>query len=126
MMLDREAVLRNHLSSRHIDHISSDVEGMVRARISTGESVFRITEGNLLLVSTTQGTREARQFLAHLLAEPLALTGDDRTRTVSLPAIVRRSIFSSDGYLGPGPLAADLDAFFACNQPLPIPTFKNL
>ena len=113
IMPDRDFILRNHLSSRYMDRIAADLESLVRARISSGETLFRTDDGALLLVSRSQGSREARQFLAQLLSEPMATCAEDRSQTVSLPAIVRRSVFASPGYLSPSPLLADLDAFFA-------------
>jgi hypothetical protein len=124
LMLDRESTLRNHLSASHVEHINTDLEALIRARISGGEALFRTSEGGLLLVSGTREPREGRQFLALLLAEPLAVSGGDRSRTVALPAIVRRNVFNSSGYLCPTALIADLDTFFAPGPRLPGPDFK--
>src|ERR1019366_5239700 len=82
LMLDRESVLRNHLGASHAEHINHDLEALVRAG-----------DGALLLVSTSQDSREGRQFLSLLLSEPLAVSGGDSSRTISLPAIVRRNVF---------------------------------
>jgi DNA-binding response OmpR family regulator len=125
LMLDREAVLRNHLSTRHTDHINSDLESLVRARISTGEALVRTPEGALLLVSFSQGSRDARQFLALLLSEPLSVSTDDRSKSVSLPAILRRNVFSSEGYAGPVPLLEDLDGFLDSSPRRPGSNAKN-
>jgi len=111
MMIDREAALRNHLSSRHLDRINADLESLVRARIAAGEALFRTSEGALLLVSSSQESRDARQFLALLLSEPLSLSSGDRCRSVSLAVILRRNVFASTGYPGPVPLFAELDDF---------------
>ena len=100
LLLDREAVLRNHLSTRHIEHINTDLEALVRT-----------AEGALLLVSFSQGPRDARQFLALLMSEPLSVSTDDRSKSVSLPAILRRNVFSSEGYAGPIPLLEELEVF---------------
>jgi DNA-binding NarL/FixJ family response regulator len=116
IMLDRESALRNHFGPSEIDRINRDLEALVRARISSGEALFRTSEGALLLVSSTRESREGRQFLVRLLAEPLAVSGGDRSRTVALPAIVRRNVFNSSGYLGPAALLSDLDAFFAVRR----------
>src|ERR1019366_2685753 len=121
LMLDRESVLRNHLGASHAEHINHDLEALVRARISSAESLFRTGDGALLLVSTSQDSREGRQFLSLLLSEPLAVSGGDSSRTISLPAIVRRNVFTSSGYLCPAALIADLDAFFAPGPRLPVP-----
>jgi hypothetical protein len=112
LMLDREAVLRNHLSSRHVEHISSDLESLVRSRISVGETLIRVSDSSLLLISAAQESRDARQFLSQLMSEPLSLNQDDRSKSVSLPAILRRNVFSSTAYAGPIPLLAELDEFF--------------
>ena len=125
LKLDRESVLRNRLSASHVEHIDTDLEALVRARISSDETLFRPTEGALLLVSSTQDAREGRQFLALLLSEPLAVSGGDRSRTVSLQAILRRNVFNSSGYLCAAALIADLDTFFATGPRLPGPDFKN-
>jgi CheY-like chemotaxis protein len=122
LMLDREAVLRNHLSSRHVEHIYSDIEALVRGRISAGESLVRATDNSLLLISTAQESRDARQFLSQLMSEPLSLNQDDRSKSVSLPAILRRNVFSSTAYPGPIPLLAELDEFF---EPGPRPVAKE-
>ncbi len=125
MMLDREAVLRNHLSSRNAEQINTTLETMVRAEISSDETLFRTEEGALLLVSATQEARQARQFLSVLLSEPLSVSGDDRSRSVSLAAILRRNVFSSSGYVGPVPLLADLDGFFGRTPQAAGPAAKN-
>jgi CheY-like chemotaxis protein len=125
LILDQEAVLRNHLSARHIECINADLEALIRARISGSEALFRTTEDALLLVSSMQEPRDGRQFLALLLAEPLAVSGGDRSRTISLPVLVRRNVFISTGYLCPASLLADLDAFIAPGPRLPGPDFKN-
>ena len=125
LMLDREAILRNHLSTRHSDHINADLEALVRARISTGEALVRSSEGALLLVSFSQGARDARQFLALLLAEPLSISTDDRSKSVSLPAILRRNVFSSEGYAAPAPLLEELDTFLDITPRRPGSNFKN-
>jgi DNA-binding NarL/FixJ family response regulator len=125
LMLDRESVLRNHLGASHAEHINHDLEALVRARISSVEALFRTGDGALLLVSTSQDSREGRQFLSLLLSEPLAVSGGNSSRTVSLPAIVRRNVFTSSGYLCPAALIADLDAFFAPGPRLPVPDFKK-
>ena len=125
LLLDREAVLRNHLSTRHIEHISADLEKLVRARISTGEALVRSPEGALLLVSFSQGSRDARQFLAMLMSEPLTVSADDRSKSVSLPAILRRNVFSSEGYAGPGPLLEELDVFLDSSPRRPGSNAKN-
>jgi DNA-binding NarL/FixJ family response regulator len=125
LLLDREAVLRNHLSTRHSDHINSDLEALVRARISTGEALVRTPEGALLLVSFSQGSRDARQFLALLLSEPLTVSADDRSKSVSLPAILRRNVFSSEGYAGPVPLLEELDIFLDSSPRRPGSNAKN-
>jgi DNA-binding NarL/FixJ family response regulator len=116
LVLDRESALRNRLGVGQLEHINNDLEALVRARISAGETLFRTSEGALLVVSRAQEAREARQFLALLLTEPLAVSGGDRSRTVSLPAIVRRNVFPSSGYPGAAALIADLDAFCAVRQ----------
>ena len=125
LLLDREAVLRNHLSTRHTDHINTDLEALVRARISTGEALVRTPEGALLLVSFSQGSRDARQFLALLLSEPLSVSTDDRSKSVSLPAILRRNVFSSEGYAGPAPLLEELDVFLDSSPRRPGSNAKN-
>jgi len=125
LMLDRDSVLRNRLSASHVEHIDADLEALVRARISSDETLFRPGEGALLLVSSTQDAREGRQFLALLLSEPLAVSGGDRSRTVSLPALLRRNVFNSSGYLCATALIADLDTFFATGPRLPGPDFRN-
>ena len=125
LMLDRESVLRNHLGASHAEHINHDLEALVRARISSAESLFRTAENALVLITTSQDSREGRQFLSLLLSEPLAVSGGDSSRTVSLPAIVRRNVFTSSGYLCPAALIADLDAFFAPGPRLPGPDFKK-
>jgi hypothetical protein len=125
LMLDRESVLRNRLSASHVEHINTDLEALVRARISSDETLFRPSEGALLLVSSTQDAREGRQFLALLLSEPLAVSGGDRSRTVALPAIVRRNVFNSSGYLCAIALIADLDTFFTTGPRLPGPGFRD-
>jgi DNA-binding NarL/FixJ family response regulator len=125
LQLDREAVLRNHLSSRHVEHIASDLESLVRSRISTGEALVRTPDGALLLVSFSQGLRDARQFLALLLAEPLSVSTDDRSKSVSLPAILRRNIFSSEGYASPTPLLEELDEFLDSGPKRPGPNFRS-
>jgi hypothetical protein len=124
LMLDRESILRNRLSASHVQHINTDLEALVRARISSGETLFRPSEDALLLVSNRQDAREGRQFLSLLLSEPLAVSGGDRSRTVSLPAIVRRNVFNSESYLCATALIADLDTFFATGPRLPGPDFK--
>jgi DNA-binding NarL/FixJ family response regulator len=124
LILDRESALRNRLSPSHVQRINTDLEALVRAPISTGEALFRTSENALMLVSSTKDAREARQFLALLLSEPLAVSGGDRSRTVSLLAIVRRNVFSSSGYLCAAALIADLDAFIAPGPRLPGPDFK--
>ena len=68
MMLDREAVLRNHLSSRNAEQISTSLESMVRAQISSDEMLFGTDEGGILLISGTQEVRQARQFLSVLMS----------------------------------------------------------
>jgi DNA-binding NarL/FixJ family response regulator len=125
LLLDREAVLRNHLSARHIERINTDLEALVRARISTGEALVRSPEGALLLVSFSQGSRDARQFLALLMSEPLTVSTDDRSKSVSLPAILRRNVFSSEGYAGPTPLLEDLDVFLDSSPRRPGSDAKN-
>jgi DNA-binding NarL/FixJ family response regulator len=125
LLLDREAVLRNHLSTRHTEHINSDLETLVRARISTGEALVRTAEGTLLLVSFSQGPRDARQFLAMLMSEPLSVSADDRSKSVSLPAILRRNVFSSEGYAGPVPLLEELDVFLDTSPRRPGSNAKN-
>jgi DNA-binding NarL/FixJ family response regulator len=125
LLLDREAVLRNHLSTRHSEHINSDLEALVRARISTGEALVRSPEGALLLVSFSQGPRDARQFLAMLMSEPLSVSTDDRSKSVSLPAILRRNVFSSEGYAGPVPLLEELDVFLDISPRRPGSNAKN-
>jgi DNA-binding NarL/FixJ family response regulator len=125
LLLDREAILRNHLSTRHTEHINSDLESLVRARISTGEALVRSPEGALLLVSFSQGPRDARQFLAMLMSEPLSVSTDDRSKSVSLPAILRRNVFSSEGYAGPTPLLEDLDVFLDSSPRRPGSNAKN-
>jgi DNA-binding NarL/FixJ family response regulator len=125
LLLDREAVLRNHLSTRHAEQINTDLETLVRARISTGEALVCTPEGALLLVSFSQGPREARQFLALLMSEPLTVSTDDRSKSVSLPAILRRNIFSSDGYAGPVPLLEELDVFLDSSPRRPGSNAKN-
>jgi DNA-binding NarL/FixJ family response regulator len=124
LMLDRESTLRNRLSASHVERIDTDLEALVRARISMGEALFRTGEGALLIVSSTQDAREGRQFLSLLLSEPLAVSGGDRSRTVALQAIVRRNVFNSSGYLCATALIADLDTFFAIGPRLPGPDFK--
>lgn len=124
-VLDRESVLRNHLGASHVEHINHDLEALVRARISSAEALFRTGDGALLLVSSSQDSREGRQFLSLLLSEPLAVSGGDSSRTVSLPAIVRRNVFTSSGYLCPTALTADLDAFFAPGSRIPGPDFQK-
>jgi ActR/RegA family two-component response regulator len=123
--LDREAIVRNHLSARHVEAINANLEALIRARISGPETLFRTKEGALLLVSSTQEPRDGRQFLSLLLSEPLAVSGGDRNRTVSLPVIMRRNVFSSAGYLCSAALIADLDGFIAPGPRLPGPDFKN-
>jgi DNA-binding NarL/FixJ family response regulator len=125
LLLDREAVLRNHLSTHHSDHINSDLEAMVRARISTGEALVRTPEGALLLVSFSQGPRDARQFLAMLMSEPLNVSTDDRSKSVSLPAILRRNVFSSEGYAGHVPLLEEVDVFLDSSPRRPGSNPKN-
>ena len=125
LLLDREAVLRNHLSTRHSEHINSNLEGLVRARISTGEALVRTPEGALLLVSFSQGSRDARQFLAMLMSEPLSVSTDDRSKSVSLPAILRRNVFCSEGYAGPVPLLEDFDGFLDSGPRRPGVNAKN-
>jgi DNA-binding NarL/FixJ family response regulator len=125
LLLDREAVLRNHLSTRHSEHINTDLESLVRARISTGEALVRSPEGALLLVSFSQGPRDARQFLAMLMSEPLSVSTDDRSKSVSLPAILRRNVFSSEGYAGPAPLLEELDVFLDSSPRRPGSNAKN-
>jgi DNA-binding response OmpR family regulator len=116
LMLDRESALRNHFGPGEIDRINTDLEALVRARISTGDALFRTSEGALLMVSSTREPREGRQFLARLLSEPLAVSGGDRSRTVALPAIVRRNVFTSAGFLGPAAFLSELEAFFAIRR----------
>ena len=116
LMLDRESAFRNRFSVSDVEHIATDLEALVRARISSGEKLFRTSEDALVLVSSTRDAREGRQFLSLLLAEPLAVSGGDRSRTVCLPAIVRRSVFASAGFLSPTALVSDLDAFFAIRR----------
>ena len=125
LLLDREAILRNHLSTRHTEHINADLEKLVRARISTGEALVRSPEGALLLVSFSQGSRDARQFLAMLMSEPLSVSTDDRSKSVSLPAILRRNVFSSEGYAGPVPLLEELDVFLDSSPRRPGSNPKN-
>lgn len=125
LALDRESVLRNRLSAPHVEHINNDLEALVRARISNTEALFRTKEDALLVVSSSQGPREGRQFLSLLLSEPLAVSGGDRNRTVSLPTIVRRNVFTSDGYLCAVALIADMDAFFDTGPRQPGPGFKS-
>ena len=62
-------------------------------------------------MSFSQGSRDARQFLALLMSEPLSVSTDDRSKSVSLPAILQRNVFSSEGYAGPAPLLEELDTF---------------
>jgi DNA-binding NarL/FixJ family response regulator len=125
MILDREAVQRNHLSSRNVNQISTSLESMVRAQISSDETLFTTTKGGILLISGAQDARQARQFLSLLLSEPLNLSSDDRSRSVSLAAILRRNVFSSSTYIGPVPLLADLDGFFERTPQSPDPAAKN-
>jgi DNA-binding NarL/FixJ family response regulator len=125
LVVDRESALRNNLSTSHIQRINTDLEALVRARISSDEALFRTSEGALLTISSTQDAREGRQFLALLLSEPLAVSGGDRSRTVSLLAIVRRNVFGSSAYLCPAALIADLDTFVAPGPRLPGPDFRN-
>jgi DNA-binding NarL/FixJ family response regulator len=107
LMLDRESALRHHFGPSHIERVAIGLEALVRARISSGEILFRTSEDALLLVSGTREAPDAWQFLSLLLAEPMA---------VSLPAIVRRTVLTSAGYLSPAALISDLDAFFATRQ----------
>ena len=116
LMLDRESAIRSHLSSGEVGNVNNDLAALVRARISSGEALFRTSDDALVLVSGTREAREGRQFLALLLAEPLAVSSGDRSRTISLPAIVRRHVFVSSGYLNPAALIADIDAFCATRQ----------
>jgi DNA-binding NarL/FixJ family response regulator len=116
LMLDRESALRHHFGPSHVDRISTELEALVRARISSGETLFRTSEGALLLVSSMREARDGRQFLSLLLAEPLAPSGGYGSRTVLLPAIVRRNVFTSADHLSPGALLSDLDTFFALRQ----------
>jgi len=125
LLLDREAVLRNHLSTHHTEHINSGLESLVRARISTGEALVRTPEGALLLVSFSQGPRDARQFLALLMSEPVSMSTDDRSKSVSLPAILRRNVFCSEGYAGPVPLLEELDGFLDSSLRRPGLNAKN-
>ena len=107
LMLDRESALLHHFGPSHIERIATGLEALVRARISSGEILFRTSEDALLLVSSTREAPDGWQFLSLLLAEPLA---------VSLPAIVRRTVINSAGYLSPAALISDLDAFFSTRQ----------
>jgi len=116
LAVDRESALRNHFGPSQVDRINTDLEAQVRTRVSTGEVVFRTSEDGLLVVSSARDARDGRQFLSLLLAEPLAMSGGDRSRTVSLPAIVRRNVFNSPGYLNLAALISDLDTFFAIRQ----------
>jgi len=125
LALDREAIVRNHLGARQVEAINANLEALIRARISGGETLFRTDEDALLLISSSQEPRDGRQFLSLLLSEPLAVSGGDRSRTVSLPVIVRRNVFSSAGYLCPAALIADLDGFIAPGPRIPGPDFKN-
>jgi DNA-binding NarL/FixJ family response regulator len=116
LMLDRESALRHHFGPSHIDRINTGLETLVRARISSGDTLFRTSEGALLLVSGTREAPDGWQFLSLLLAEPLATSGGDPGPAVPLPAIVRRNVFTSAGYLNLPALISDLDAFFATRQ----------
>jgi DNA-binding NarL/FixJ family response regulator len=116
LMLDRESAFRNHFGPSEVDRINTDLEALVRAGISSGEALFRTREGALLLVTSTREERDARRLLSLLLAEPLATSGGDRSRTVLLPAIVRRNVFTSADHLSPAALLSDLDTFFALRQ----------
>jgi DNA-binding NarL/FixJ family response regulator len=116
LMLDRESALRSHFGPSEVERLNTDIEALVRARVSHGEVVSRTAEGALLLVSNTREARDGRHLLSLLLAEPLAVPGGDGNRTVSLGAIVRRSVFTSAGYLNPATLIADLDAFCVVRQ----------
>jgi DNA-binding NarL/FixJ family response regulator len=125
LLLDHDAVLRNRLTTRQTAHLNTELENLVRARISTGEALVRTPEGAQLLVSFSQGARDARQFLALLLAEPLSVSTDDRSKSVSLPAILRRNVFSSEGYAGPVPLLEELHAFLDSSPRRPGSNAKN-
>jgi DNA-binding NarL/FixJ family response regulator len=116
LMLDRESALRSHLGPSEVDRINTDLEALVRARISSGEALFRNSEGALMLVSGSQESSDGRHFLSQLLAEPMAVAGGGRSRSISLPAIVRRNVLASAGYLNPAALISDLDAFCAIRQ----------
>jgi DNA-binding NarL/FixJ family response regulator len=124
LMLDRESAMRNHLGATQIDVINADLESLIRARLCSDEVLFRTVEGVFLLVTSKQDSREARQFLSLLLSEPLALSKDGRNRTISLPAITRRNVFSSAGLPGPVSLITDLDAFigpYPTDRPAQVP-----
>jgi DNA-binding NarL/FixJ family response regulator len=116
LMLDRESALRSHFSPSGAERITTGLQALVRARISSSETLFRTSEDSLLLVSSTREAPDGWQFLSLLLAEPLAVSGDDRSRAVSLSAIIRRNVFTSAGYLSPAALISDLDAFFGIRQ----------
>jgi hypothetical protein len=125
IMLDRDSVLRNHLSPSHVERINADLEALLRARISSTDALFQTSENALLLVSNSMDAREGRQFLSLLLSEPLSVSGGDRSRTVSLPAIVRRNVFTSGAYLCAAALLADMESYLAPTQRIPGPDFKN-
>jgi DNA-binding NarL/FixJ family response regulator len=113
LMIDRESILRTHLSLRHIENIQKNLVSLIRTRISPGEALFQTGEGAFLLVSSQRDMREARQFISPLLSEPLAISCEDRSRTISLAAVLQRGVFPSHNYAGPVPLVAALDVFVA-------------
>jgi DNA-binding NarL/FixJ family response regulator len=111
LLVDKASAARNHLGARQLNPIHSGLESMIRARISSSEALFRTAESALLVISSAQDPREARQFLSLLLSEPLAISNADRGRSVSLPALMRRHVFNSEAYIGPAALLADLNSF---------------
>jgi DNA-binding NarL/FixJ family response regulator len=111
LVLDYEACIRSHLTSRELDRINERLEAMVKSRICETEALFRTSDGGLLVISSAQESREARQFLAATLADPMAVVGDIRGRSLSLPAIVRRNVFASSMYPDAGLMLGDVDAF---------------
>jgi DNA-binding NarL/FixJ family response regulator len=113
LALDREAILRGRLGAGYAAAVNAGLEALVRARIVSGDALFRPNEDALLLVSISREPREGRQFLELLLSQPLAVPVGERSQTVSLPAILRSEVFSSSGYLRPAALVAGLEAFFA-------------
>jgi CheY-like chemotaxis protein len=125
LTLDREAAFRNHFNARRIDSINSDMEALMRSRISEGEALIRTKEDALLLISSSREPRDGRQFLSLMLSEPLAISSGDGSRTVSLQAMVRRNVFTSDGYPSATALVAELDGFIVPGLRQPGPDFKN-